>query len=139
MRRILMGLLAVGALGVAAGAYAQGAPSTGLSGGNAPGAGAWGNTTSRGNANNRDIGTFENDPTGLSGTEYRISGNQYGETRGPGANPIQPEKGISNGQPANISGGHVPTEQELARGAPPAMVDPGPIPRPQLGGRGAGM
>lgn len=139
MRRILTGVLAACALGFGAAAWAQGAPSSGLGGGNAPGAGAWGNTTSRGNANNRDVGTFENDPTGMSGTGYRISGGRYGATRGPGAQPIQKDKDVSRGPNANVSGGHTPTDQELARGAPPAMVDPGPIPRPQLGGRGAGM
>jgi len=148
MRR-LKAVLFAAVLGFAGTAFAQQAtPGGGENGGTAPGEGTWqrGGAT-HGGSSGFDISSFEADPTGTSGLGYRLSGRVYGATRGPGAGQIQPDR-VAIGGPASAPQkitapqpalGHVPTDQELARGAPQAIVDLGPVPRPELGGRASGM
>jgi hypothetical protein len=130
MKRLGAVVVAV-ALGLAGAAWAQ---QGGQAGGNSPGEGRWnGSQSSGGDAKGTDPGTFSQDPTGMSGQESRVSGAIYGSTRGPGANPIQVDRANPYAYPAPAKGGatantgHVPTDQELAKGAPPAIVDLPPL------------
>ena len=76
------------------------------------------------------------DPTGQTSPEKPLTGLNHGSTRGPGANPVQPESSGPPTYPPPVHGGarpwlgSVPTDQQLAKGAPPAVPVLGPIPRP---------
>src|SRR3569833_2761535 len=98
MRRIRTAML-VAVLGAAGGAWAQGAPGKGL-----------------------PRGMSTSHPAPNFGVRATQGAQDLERTPAP-----KVEKGISQGAAESPSGGHTPTDQELARGVPPVLVDPGPI------------